>query len=296
MTLQNDRNSEYWDLNNYCAIREYWNLESQKAFLAFGSLVHRSKHAWWNVPSIVKDKFNWKFVWFDYPKKNYKKDEVIKQIVEYIEKSNCSVIILCWVSFGEIVISDILKELSPVALQKIKLHISICWVSWMEDLTLPKHAKVVKYAWFQLLRTLVWTVGKLDRWKLLRYFISKWLVDQNSTQPKNKLHNHKRAASLWINPWLWDRFLRLVSQTNADNESLKRLPWIALYSTNDPMFKNPKKSSENIVNNSKNDPLSQTIEVQNWWHAALVEMPEVRDEKTIQALSTVWANNEALSN
>lgn len=283
MGLVNNRGSDYSDLNKYCAIREYWKKDSKKVLIALWSLIHRTKFSFWDLPNIVIDKFWWKFVWIDYPKKEYNSDLVIKQIVQYIQDCWADEIVLCGLSFWEIVVNDILKVLPWELKSKIKLHISICWVWNRDDLTLPTSVDVTKNISNKLMKCLTGSIWLIDRSKipLLKNFLSKWMVDYSGSVSQWKLERHKKVASLWLTPGIWDRLVRILNQKGVIEKWYKNISTIALYSTNDSFFKDPKSAAEHVAETDS----PQIFEIVNWWHAWLLEMPDIWNPALEKVLS-----------
>jgi len=272
--------------NTLCKITELWNKNSEKLVIALWSLIHRTKFAWWNMSEIISQDYNARFVSFDWPKKEFDEKKVLSQIEEYINNSNAEEIVLAWLSFWDIIANKLLKKLSPEIKSKIKWHISISWVTnfdelaWMDAIWNFKNiisTKVVSI----LAKTILWVVWKTDRWTKFNHFASKNMVDSNTEymeQNPNKLQKHIKAASIWLNPWLVDRFQIMLKNDynqNPENQNTE-IPTFAIYSSNDPTFKNPRQNAAKALKWRKNTKL---IEIKDWGHAALVEQAEKYDKE-----------------
>lgn len=285
--------------NTLCKITEVWDKNSKKLVIALWSLIHRTKYAWWNMSEIVSKDFDARFVSFDWPKQEFDNKKVLAQIDEYIKNSNAEEIVLAWLSFWDIVVKQLIDKLSPETKVKIKWHISISWVSdfknlaWMDAISNLKWLISNKIFWILVAKPLAWITWKIDRWSKLNHFASKNMVDPNTSEMKEnpkKLNRHIKAASIWLNPWLVNRFQKMLENDYSfpDIEwKNKDIPTFAIYSSNDGTFKNPKENAQKVLQWREK---TQLIEIKDWWHAALVEQPEKYDKEITNILNKIFVS------
>ncbi|MDD4151659.1 MAG: hypothetical protein PHR68_03525 [Candidatus Gracilibacteria bacterium] len=286
------------EFDTKCKITEVGNKDSKKVVLALGSLIHRGKSAWGNMPEIVSKDFDAKFVSFDWPKKEYNNEQVLSQIEEYIKNSGAEEIVLAGLSFGNVVTKQLIEKLSPEIKAKIKGNISISGVADFNNLAgmeaVGKLKKVVSNKVFGILvaKPLLGLAGKTDRGtigtKKLENFASKNMVDPNTGISKAILNKHIKAASLGLTPGLVDRFGKMLendysfpSTENIDNE----IKTFSIYSSNDPTFNNPKENAQKVLQGKNNGKL---IEIKDGGHAALVEQPKKYDKEIKKILFEIF--------
>lgn len=281
----------------FCSIREIWPKDSKKVLLALWSLFHRTKYSWWNLSDIVAKEFQARFVSVDWPKQEYNSEKVINQLIDYIENCGWDEIIISWLSFWDIVCRDLIDKLPQHLKSKVKLHLSVCWVSSFEELALPPSLSMLQKVtstkiWNLFLKWVIGAVWKVDRKGLVlnkwKWIMSKGMVAWSAKQSKHKLARHQKVASLWITPWAVDRFSKILSEKN--NWKKHDIPVYSLYSTDDPTFKNSQTNAESIVKNSSNN-MSAVGKIINWWHAWLVEFPDQWDNVFRSILNQIWLTN-----
>ncbi|EKE27301.1 MAG: hypothetical protein ACD_3C00225G0004 [uncultured bacterium (gcode 4)] len=283
----------------YCKIRETKPkntnnelFDSDKVFLYFGSFIHRTSFAAWDLSGIV-NKLWAKFVTVDWPKTEFEKEKVMDQLLEYIKNNKDKEFIIAGLSFWEIVARNLFERLNEEEKHQIKLYISICWVSEWGLLNLPKYIDLIKRVNKKILEILTWTAWKIDRcslWNTSKRFISRKAVERSREIVDNvwmhRIERHIKAASLWINPWLADRLLYVLEQdaTECKNNEIETA---ILYSENDQTFDDPK---QNALCLQKMHKKSILVNLWKAGHAALVERPEKYNEVLRKLLEDKWGS------
>lgn len=289
---------EYSNLNEFCKVTEISPKDSNdkiiptnKIFIHLWSLIHRSKFALWDLPEIVNS--NWaKFVSFDWPKTEFNLEKVLWQIHDYIKQNKDSEFILCWLSFWEVISRELLNILTPDERKKVKLYISLNWVSDANNIVLPNMPEIVKKNINnKIFKILSWFAWKVDRWLLWekrKHFLSNNFIDKRQVIIDNvwekRINNHRKAASIWVTPWLPDRFKLLLEQENLDIE-IPDVKTAILYSEDDSTFVNSKNNAEKLQEVHTN---SEIISIWEAWHAALVEQPEKYNPVIDNLIKQVW--------
>lgn len=286
------------DTNEYCKIIEKGGLETNRAFLALWSWVHRSYYSWWKLVDIINKEYNANFIQVDWPKLDFTPDKVINQLIDYIDNSWYDEIIIWWLSFWEVVSNALIEALEiqhrEDLLKRIKLQLSISWVSSMENTIWVKLPFIKTKVWNKLYKLLTWCAGKIDRHnpiKKLRWAIGKNWVDYwaDITPLKKKLH--AKRASLWLNPWLADRYAFM--QSYIPYEKLKTSKVVLYWLPDDKDTKTdglinnlPENAEKDLNYNSWN--IKEMHSVPYGWHAALVEHFSKWEPYFEKALSEVW--------
>ena len=62
--------------------------------------------------------------------------EFVEKIIDFIQKSSYKKVIICGLSFGELVARRVLEQLSET--DKLVYHISVCGISTLNDLSTQK--------------------------------------------------------------------------------------------------------------------------------------------------------------
>lgn len=301
---------EKLDYNQYCHIIETWPKNSKRALLIFGSIFHRTQYPWWNIPSLTWKLYNSRFTTFDWPKQEFDKEKVRQQAIEYIENCWAEEIITVWLSFGHMVATDLISSLPDNLKNKIKWHISVCWVNSYENLNLWNKLSVTVLS--KISKNLAWVLWSIDRnWFKIPLILSKrgfstrlknmfsknmvlksnlsTLLDWNTPTDKKDflLRRHMKAASLGLTPGVVDRF-KAMKENYWNDWTEYDFPIVSLYSTDDGMFSDPKDNAESIINKTVGD--WQLIEVKDGWHASIVEKPDHWINPFFSALNKLWWN------
>lgn len=278
-------NNNLQNSKEYCKIREIKPrdendnpIETKKLVLHLGSFLHRTSFAAGDIPWITNS-FGASFVTVDWPKMEFDEEKVLMQIHDYIKENNDKEFIISWLSFWEIVARKLFARLWEEEKKQIKLYISTCWVSDREELLLPKNIELVKKVNKKVLEILAWIVGKVDRWLIwnkFKWFASNNAVDRSQEVIENvwqhRINRHSKVASVWLNPWLVDRFFLMLDQKIDNTQISDDIETVILYSDNDPTFVDPKENAKKLQQIHKNSRLQK---LWNAWHGAFAEKPEM---------------------
>ncbi len=251
---------------------------TKKLFLWLPWIFHATELAWWDRPEIC-NRHGWDFLCKDYPTNTLILDDFLDDIIIFLENSSYDEIIICGISFGEIVAREILHK-APQSLQKrIKLHISVCGVSTFSELSYEKQRTVkllykVKYIlWKNLLKKILQVLGKIENHWLRNNRCKHFLGKKNYMKHKNlsqqRALNIITAWSKWLTSSLYDRGEITLTVNHIAPIST---PTIAIYAIHDPFFLDAKKAAEHILTTCTSN--SQLICAHPWWHASIVELPE----------------------
>ena len=292
-------------------IQEVWSQDSEKMVLALGSLVHRTYHAWGNLPENVSKNFGAKFVNIDYPKIGYDSQKVTKQILQYLSdehNKNVKEIIICGLSFWELAARDLITNLPAKIKEKVVGHISLNGVSDIHDLSIfqkPFVKPILPLIKTKLFSTLVKAVGEIDRSKPTEGIFSKKILTQGTEkriEEKEKtgkkadleyvqsVKRHQKAAKIGITQGLAERIGRIFNEKDTP-VGITDIPVVAIYSTNDATYTDPQKSAKKIKKISSNEK-SCTYKLVNAHHAALVELPKKYDTALIEIIGELWQKNK----
>ncbi len=248
-------------------------MPTKNLFLAFPWIFHATELAWWDRPSICKNHW-WDFVCFDYPKQHFDIESFVRSCMIFIEKYKPASLIICWISFGEVVAKKLMEKNTELP---IALYISVCWASNQHLLSQKKQLplKLLSHCDNRITRK----VGKAIL-QSLRHIETKW-----NRQPiaKNNFYRHDwlsfkqqkaimDAGSQWLWAGLYDRCMYLYTWHHGKHISHNT---VVIYSTNDDFFTDPYENATSLMQQcSKNTSL---VEVGNGGHASLVEFPEKRN-------------------
>lgn len=291
---------EYRNTKEFCHVKENFpiNKDTKKCVIMLPWIMQRDKYTIWEIPNIAL----WNeavYSHFDYPKVEFNEDKVIKQIIDYIKNRWFNEIILCGLSFGEIVCRKVLEKLPIEERKKIKKHISINWVTTQNELAFTQRSllNINKIISKKLLATFGVTIRWLSKFKpaknkkFTKVDFDKSLWNEKienivkdalwlHKEPNNKQIDdfiikriaeenlHIRSTNLAITWWLHDRGKMISSQKEvwkiwADT--------IAIYCDNDWYFINPSESAKHISNKAKQAWYDWKIINVKWWdHARMI--------------------------
>lgn len=253
-------------------------MQSKKLFLWLPWIFHATELAWWDRPEIC-NRYGWDFLCKDYPTNILILDDFLHDIIVFLENSSYDEIIICGISFGEIVAREILHKAPKSLQERIKLHISVCGVSIFNDLSHPKQKTVkflykVKYIIGKyLLKKTLQFLGRIENYWLWNNIWKHFLGKKNYLQHKNlsqqRAVNIITAWSKWLTPSLYDRGEIILTVNNINPIYTAT---IAIYAAHDPFFLDPKKAAERILTACTAN--TKLVCAHPWWHASIVELPE----------------------
>lgn len=278
--------------------------ESKQAFIMLGSLIHRGPLAFDAFTSRkIGEEYGATTTIVDWPKDEFDPEKVVQQLAEYIEQSPYDSIILAGLSFGEVVLRQVVDRLSPDALQKIKLHLSVCGVATAEDIKIPGNTLLAKNTALirtRIARSLAGLVGRFERNTVPLPKFTKHLISQTQVAPPEQCDppltakrrvSHQQAASLGITPAFSDRLAYMLEAKVPEN--MHNFPTVAMYSTNDPLIE--KSGAEKILKTSSDQAGSRLVEVENGWHCSVMEKPNIWEPALRSVLDGVWERKKPLS-
>ncbi len=253
-------------------------MQSKRLFLWLPWIFHATELAWWDRPEIC-NRYGWDFLCKDYPIDSLSLDNFLEEIIVFLENSSYEEVIVCGISFGEIVARELINR-APKHLQgRIKLHISVCGVSIFSELSYEKQRTVkllykVKYIlWKNLLKKtlqLLWRIEnhwlRKNKWK---HFLGKKNYLQHKNLSQQRASNIITAWSKWLTASLYDRGEIILTVSHIVPIST---PTIAIYAARDPFFLDAKKAAEHILTACTS--VSKLICAHPWGHASIVELPE----------------------
>lgn len=253
-------------------------MQSTKLFLWLPWIFHATELAWGDRPAICRT-HGWDFLCKDYPQTTLLLDDFLEEIVIFLEQSSYDEIIICGISFGEIVARELLYKASDKLQDRIKLHISVCGVSTFDDLSDHKKKTVkslykMKYVvWKYLIKKTIKYLWKIERHGLRnsiwKHSFGKRNYMKHKNLPPQKAQNIIQAGSLWFTSSLYER-----GEIVLFTDTIKSLhtPTYAIYASHDPFFIDAQQSAQNILKHCTTQ--TKLICAHPWGHASIVELPD----------------------
>ncbi|MDR0649921.1 MAG: alpha/beta hydrolase [Candidatus Peribacteria bacterium] len=193
-------------------------------------------------------------------------------------------IVLVGLSFGELAVRDLICALSETIKNKVVGHLSINGIFCSQDLK-PSYQIIVPLLSTRLAKVLLGIIEHLDKnqrpfiWNAfqMRVYIPSHRKNDKSKTYQESLQKLQKAGMLGLTSGLSDRARQLLQATQP--QMMGAIPTIAIASTDDDTYKNPKTSSTAINSAQRIVDLftnvsSKVVILENAGHAALVENPE----------------------
>ncbi|MDD5377423.1 MAG: hypothetical protein PHH16_04920 [Candidatus Gracilibacteria bacterium] len=286
-----------------------------RKILYLGSFAHRTHHAAGVLPKISDD-FGANFTYFDWPKMEFNEEKVVNEIVDYIRENPNNEIIVISLSFGEIIARKVFAKLTDSEAQRIKKYISICGVSFGDELKIPKVTYIAEKVKKQVLQVLTGKVGlgmrgRYGKW--VRDITMSGMVDKSPTglkdtggsyDPEEKdigileqkgaliLSRFSKATSIGMTPGTADRLQLILRQKKLDIEECNnRIPTDIIFSENDWQYINPYKNAEKLKKIHSN---SNIIPVSDGKHADVTSRGAQYKKAILPALEELWGKASPL--
>ncbi len=268
-------------------------MHSKKLFLWLPWIFHATELAWWDRPAICHI-HGWDFLCKDYPIDSLSLDDFLEEMIVFLQNSSYEEIIICGISFREIVARELLNRTPKPLQEHIKLHISVCGVSTFDDLSHHKKKTVkllykTKYIlWTSLLKHTIKILWKIENHGLRHNIWKNYFWKKNYLQHKNlpiqKAKNIIEAGSQWFTPSIYERG-EIVLSTN----SIKPIhtTTYAIYASHDPFFMDAQQAAQNILDYCTKE--TKLVCAHPWGHASIVELPETYNPILEEILTTTFS-------
>ncbi len=254
-----------------------YNHGNTKCFLACSGIFHGTHLARWDWPEICK--LYWRdFICVDYNPHHLIIEDHRNSIYRFIEDQKYEKVIICGLSFGEIIARDIITHIPKTLKWNLLHHISLCGVSTYQALSSEKRRLVHMSEYIRSFR--MSDIAKKVVRKLAhienngtplwgKHMFAKKNFMNHTWLSSNRRQTIIDAWSKWFNSSIIDRWAIVFATQTIQ---IIDIPTTAIYARNDWFFTDAQAVAEHILEHCTTDTC--LIEAYPWWHASLVELPE----------------------